>query len=136
VQPIDLLRKRFGFPPDWLNGLELKAEQETIFVATPEAMQFEQINPLRRGLRLCRLFPNSVKPTTFAMQILGRTATRNRIEVTEEQARLLINNGEIEIEADAENGFVIVCWRSFVVGVGLYKKPVLKSHIPKFRPVD
>jgi len=70
------------------------------------------------------------------MQVLGKTATRNRIEVNEEQARKLINDRKIEIDSDAENGFVIVFWRNFVVGVGFYKKPLLKSHIPKFRPVD
>ncbi|MGQ9707676.1 MAG: methyltransferase RsmF C-terminal domain-like protein [bacterium] len=136
MEPIDFLRKRFGFALNWLNDLELKKEQETIFVGTPEVMQFDEIKALRRGLRLCRLFPHSIKPTTFAMQLLGKTATRNRIDVTEEQSRALINGGEIEIEADVENGFVIIFWHNFVVGVGLYKKPILKSHIPKFRPVD
>lgn len=136
MQPVDLLKERFGFPEEWLKGLKLVKEQETVFVSTPEVMQFKEVNPLRRGLRLCRLFPHSIKPTTFAMQVLGKNATRNRIGVSEEQARKLVNGGEIEIECDAENGFVIVFWRNFVVGVGLYKKPVLKSHIPKFRPVD
>ncbi len=136
MQPVDLLRERFGFPEEWLHRLSLQSEQKTVFVSTPEVMQFNDVNPLRRGLRLCRLFPHSVKPTTFAMQVLGKTATRNRIEVNEEQARKLINDRKIEIDSDAENGFVIVFWRNFVVGVGFYKKPLLKSHIPKFRPVD
>jgi len=136
MQPVDLLRERFGFPEEWLHRLNLQSEQKTVFVSTPEVMQFNDVNPLRRGLRLCRLFPHSVKPTTFAMQVLGKTATRNRIEVNEEQARKLINDRKIEIDSDAENGFVIVFWRNFVVGVGFYKKPLLKSHIPKFRPVD
>lgn len=133
---IEFLRKRFGLPDDWLNGLETFKDQETIFVGTPEVMRFEAVKPLRRGIRLCRLFTYSVKPTTFAMQVLGRAATSNCIEVDEEQAKLLVNGGTIEIEAAAENGFVIIVWQGFVVGVGIYKKPVLKSCIPKFRPVD
>ncbi|MEO0070306.1 MAG: hypothetical protein ABIK18_05900 [candidate division WOR-3 bacterium] len=136
MHQIDLLKRRFGFPEGWLNGLKLVKEQETIFVSTPEVMGFEKVTPLRRGLRLCRHFPHSVKPTTFAMQVLGRNAQHNRIEVNEEQARKLIKEGEIEIESDAEDGFVLIFWHNFVVGVGLYKKPLLKSHIPKFRPVD
>jgi NOL1/NOP2/fmu family ribosome biogenesis protein len=136
MSPVEFLRKRFLLPEDWLNGLETCKDQETIFVGTPEVMEFNTVKPLRRGIRLCRLFTFSVKPTTFAMQVLGRAAAANRIEVDEEKAKLLINGGTIEIDAEVENGFVIIVWQRFVVGVGIYKKPVLKSCIPKFRPVD
>ncbi|MGB9742814.1 MAG: hypothetical protein ACP5JB_02160 [candidate division WOR-3 bacterium] len=136
ISPVDFLRKRFLFPDDWLNGLEIRKEQEMIFIGTPEVMKFDAVKPLRRGIRLCRLFTHSVKPTTFAMQVLGHTAAANRIELGEEQAKLLVNGGTIEIDAEAENGFVIIVWQGFVVGVGIYKKPILKSCIPKFRPVD
>lgn len=135
-QAIELLRKRFGFPPEWLEGLGLFKDQQTIFVGTREVMEFKLLNPLRRGIRLCRLFPHSVKPTTSAMQLFGKPAEKNVIELSTEQARRLINGGSVEIEAPAEDGFVILLWRGFIVGVGLYKKPTLKSCIPKNRPVD
>lgn len=111
-------------------------EQETIFVGTSDVMRFDNLKPLRRGMRLCRIFPHSVKPTTFAMQILGKKAMKNRIEVNDEQAKCLINGSSIEIDAAVENGFVLIVWQGLVLGVGLYKKPLLKSHIPKVRPVE
>ncbi len=136
MHPVDFLSRRFGFSAEWLRDLKIQEDQGTIFVGTPEVMKFREAKPLRRGIRLCRIFPASIKPTTFAMQIFGRLATRSRIEVSEEQARVLINGGEIEVGATIENGYVIVFWREFVVGVGLYKKPILKSCIPMFRPLD
>lgn len=136
ISPIDYLSKRFLLPNDWLRRLEIYKEQGTIFVGTPEVINFNAVKPLRRGIRLCRVFTYSVKPTTFAMQIFGRVAAANRIEVTEEQAKLLVNGGAIQVDSQAENGFVIIVWYGFVVGVGIYKKPVLKSCIPRFRPVD
>ncbi len=136
MEQIDFLRLRFGLPANWLEGLKLIKEQETIFAGTSEVMQFDRLKPLRRGIRLCRLFPHSVKPTTFAMQILGKSAQKNLIEVNDEQAKGLINGSAIEIDARVENGFVLIVWQGFVLGVGLYKKPVLKSHIPKVRPVE
>ncbi|NPV13886.1 hypothetical protein HPY86_03015 [candidate division WOR-3 bacterium] len=136
MEQIDFLRLRFGLSANWLEGLELIKEQETIFAGTSEVMQFDRLKPLRRGIRLCRLFPHSVKPTTFAMQILGKSAQKNLIEVNDEQAKGLINGSSIEIDAGVENGFVLIVWQGFVLGVGLYKKPVLKSHIPKVRPVE
>lgn len=136
MEQIDFLRLRFGLSANWLEGLELIKEQETIFAGTSEVMQFDRLRPLRRGIRLCRLFPHSVKPTTFAMQILGKSAQKNLIEVNDDQAKGLINGSSIEIDTGVENGFVLIVWQGFVLGVGLYKKPVLKSHIPKVRPVE
>ncbi len=136
MEQIDFLQLRFGLPANWLEGLELLKEQETIFVGTSDVMQFDKLRPLRRGMRLCRIFPHSVKPTTFAMQILGKKAMKNRIEVNDEQAKGLINGSSIEIDAAVENGFVLIVWQGLVLGVGLYKKPLLKSHIPKVRPVE
>ncbi|MGQ9677832.1 MAG: methyltransferase RsmF C-terminal domain-like protein [bacterium] len=116
--------------------MALKKDQGTIFVGTPEVMRFASLKPLRRGIRLCRIFPHSVKPTTASMQILGESAAKNRIEVNEVQAKGLVNGSSIEIDAEVEDGFVLIVWQGFVLGVGFYKKPILKSHIPKFRPVE
>jgi NOL1/NOP2/fmu family ribosome biogenesis protein len=91
---------------------------------------------MRRGIRLARIYPYSLKPTTFAMQVLGQHATRNVIGLSDEQVKLLINGGSLNVEVEAENGFVLIGWRDFVVGVGFYKRPVLKSQIPRFRPVE
>jgi NOL1/NOP2/fmu family ribosome biogenesis protein len=127
--------ERLGLPEGALAGLAFAAAPEAVFVGTPEVMEFAAIRPLRRGMRFCRVFPHSIKPTSHAMQLLGRHASRNRVEVGEEQAVTLANGGEIRIEAECEDGFVVVCWRGFVLGTGLYKRPVLKSQIPRFRPV-
>lgn len=132
------LVRRFGLPDEALAGFEamLAPEQGTVFLATPGVMRFDAVRPLRRGIRLCRLFPHSVKPTTHAMQVLGRYATRNFIEVSREQAVALVAGGRLELDSDCEDGFVLIRCRGFTVGVGLYHRPVLKSQIPRFRPVD
>ena len=110
--------------------------QETIFVGTREVMEFDAVRPMRRGIRLAKMYPYSLKPTTFGMQVLGVQATRNVIEVNDEQAKRLVNGESLKVEADATNGFVLLRWRGFVAGVGFYKRPVLKSQIPRFRPVE
>jgi NOL1/NOP2/fmu family ribosome biogenesis protein len=107
-----------------------------VFVGTPEVMKFDAVRPMRRGIRLARVYPYSLKPTTFGMQVLGGQATRNVINVTDEQAKLLINGGALSIDVETDNGFVLIRWRGFVAGVGFYKRPVLKSQIPRFRPVE
>ncbi len=130
------LSERFGIPREVFDRLAAVEDQETVFVGTPEVMGFDAVRPMRRGIRLARIYPYSLKPTTFAMQVLGQQTTRNVISLSDEQAKLLINGGSLNIEVEAENGFVLIGWRGFVVGVGFYKRPVLKSQIPRFRPVE
>lgn len=130
------LSERFGIPREVFDRLAALEDQETVFVGTPEVMEFDAVRPMRRGIRLARVYPYSLKPTTFGMQVLGGLATRNLIELSDEQSKLLINGGSLSTEAEVENGFVLLKWRGFVVGVGFYKRPVLKSQIPRFRPVE
>ena len=129
------LAERFGIPREVFDRLGVVEDQETVFVGTREVMEFDAVRPMRRGIRLARVYPYSVKPTTFGMQVLGGQATRNVVDLTDEQAKLLINGGSINTEVEANNGFVLLRWRGLVVGVGFYKRPVLKSQIPRFRPV-
>ena len=130
------VRERFGISKDAFAGLRALEDQETIFVGTREVMEFDAVRPMRRGIRLARLYPYSLKPTTFGMQVLGRQATRNVIELSDEQTKRLVNGESLSIEAEAENGFVLLKWQGFVAGVGFYKRPVIKSQIPRFRPVE
>jgi len=130
------LAERFGLPVELLRSLAFTEEQETIFAGTPAAMRFDAVRPMRRGIRLCRLFPHSVKPTTFAMQVLGTSAARNVVDVDDEQVKALINGGAVDVESTATAGFVLIRWRGFIAGVGLYRPPRLKSQIPRFRPVE
>ena len=130
------LRERLGIPRDVFDRLEVIEDQETVFVGTPEVMEFDAVRPMRRGIRFARVYPYSLKPITFGMQVLGAQATRNVIDVSDEQTKLLINGGALSIDVEADNGFVLIRWRGFVAGVGFYKRPVLKSQIPRFRPVE
>ena len=130
------LSERFGIPREAFDSLATVEDQETVFVGTPEAMKFDAVRPMRRGIRLARVYPYSLKPTTSGMQVLGVQATRNVIDLGDEQARLLINGGTLRTDVEVDNGFVLIRWRGFVAGVGFYKRPVLRSQIPRFRPVE
>ena len=130
------LRERFGIPAEVFERLGVELGQGAVFVATPEVMGLAAVKPMRKGMRLVRVFPHSVKPTTWAMQVLGRYSARNCIDVTDAQAVGLIGGEQLEVEADAEDGFVLIRCRGLVVGVGFYRRPVLKSQIPRHRPVE
>jgi len=127
---------RFGIPDPALLGLEPMESQGTVFVGTREVMEFAAVRPMRRGLRLARIYPRSLKPTGFGLQALGQSATRNLIDLDDLQVRLVSNGKSIKVEAPVEDGFTLLRWQGFIVGVGLYKRPMLKSQVPRYRPVD
>lgn len=132
------LFERFGIPQEALAGLGVLEGQGAFFVATRAVMAFDSVRPLRRGIRFCRVFPHSVKPTTHAMQVMGRHATRNCIDLDRESVVRLIGGEQLQFQAppDVENGYVLVRVDGFTAGVCLYKRPVLKTQLPRYRPVD
>jgi NOL1/NOP2/fmu family ribosome biogenesis protein len=130
---LDELVKRFGFPPGLFRTWALVAHEEDVFITTPEAEEFDRIKPVRKGLRLARIFPHGFKPTTNAMQVFGARATRNTVELTRDQAQSFVSGTAIALAAQAEDGFVIVRHDGFTLGVGLYRHGQLKSQVPLSR---
>jgi NOL1/NOP2/fmu family ribosome biogenesis protein len=127
------LAQRFGFPDNVFRDLALVDHEEDVFITTPEAEEFDRIKPVRKGIRLARVFAHGIKPTTNAMQLLGGHATKNAIEVNEEQAAAFVQGEAALLTADAEEGFVIVKHGGFVLGVGVYRRGLLKSQVPLSR---
>jgi NOL1/NOP2/fmu family ribosome biogenesis protein len=136
MRHIDDIARRFGIPAEVLGRYSGLVDQDTVFIGTPEVMKFDAVRPMRRGIRLSRIFPHSVKPTTFALQVLGRHATRNVVDVEDEQVKALINGGSLRIEAEVDDGFVLIRWKGFAVGIGHYRRPNLRSQIPRIRSVE
>lgn len=132
------LLERFGVPAEALAGLDVVEGQGAFFIGTRKVMAFDAVRPLRRGIRFCRVFPRSVKPTTHAMQVLGRHATRNCIDLDRKSVVRLIGGEQLQFQAppDVENGYVLVRVDGFAAGVGLYRRPVLKTQLPRYRPVE
>jgi NOL1/NOP2/fmu family ribosome biogenesis protein len=135
---IEEFRKRFGLPVNVFRAWALVEHNEDVFITTPEAASFDAIRPVRKGIRLARIFPHGFKPTTNAIQIFGRYATKNILDLSPDQARQFIN-GEIlelpfsESSTTVTDGFVIIRCDGFALGVGFFKNGVLKSQVPHSR---
>lgn len=132
---LELLLRRFELPEDLFKNYALFRYRDGLWVATPEAAQFQGLGVLRRGLRLARVFPHTIKPTTNGMQLFGRYATRNRVELDWDGAQRFIRGEEVLLDADLPPGFVIVFFRGFPLGVGFYKAGRLKSQVPRSRRI-
>lgn len=127
------LTRRFGFPEGLFDGWELVEHEDDVFITTREAYEFDRLKIVRKGIRLARVFAHGIKPTTNAMQVFGRYATRNVVDLDSQQARRFVQGEELRLEAAVEPGFVVVRHDGFAVGVGLYKQGMLKSQVPHSR---
>lgn len=134
---LKFLKERFGIPEPAFEGLQI-VEVGDLWVATPEAAQFRSRYVKRRGIRLARVHKKGYKLTTAAMQLFGRYATRNRIELSEEDLPRFLRGEDLRLETvpeGVEPGQVIVTYRGDVIGSGLLQGNKLKNQIPKGRRI-
>jgi NOL1/NOP2/fmu family ribosome biogenesis protein len=124
---------RFGFPATLFRPYALVDHEDDMFVTTPEVEEFERVKVVRKGIRLVRVFAHGIKPTTNAMQLFGRYATRSVIDLDRRQAREFMQGTTLELNAPVEEGFVIVRHDGFGLGVGLYRQGILRSQVPLSR---
>ena len=127
--------ERFGVPEEVFEPYEFFMRgKNTIWALRrteklPTGLKFEAL-----GMVIMRKGKFGWKPTTNAIQVFGRYATRNVVELTEEQMRVFVAGGDVEGPFEGlEEGYVVVKYRGKPLGCGLYRRGVLKSQVPKVR---
>jgi NOL1/NOP2/fmu family ribosome biogenesis protein len=89
------------------------------------------------GMRIMNCKDRPWKPTTSALQIFGKYATKNLMHLQADSARVFLEGKSQEIGEDmamnCEPGYVVVFYRGEVLGCGLYSHGKLVSQIPKDR---
>lgn len=127
---------RFGIPRDSLGEYAFIKERKTIWIAAGVAGLEEALRELKieaAGIPLLRMRVPGGKPTTAGLQLLGKRATRNAVDLDPGAFAEFLEAGAVRRSFPAEPGYVIVRWRGEVLGCGLYKPGVLLSQIPKER---
>ena len=88
-----------------------------------------------RGIRFLRDMDRGLKPTTYALQLLGPRISKNVFKVDKrELEKLLAREEMIEVEEqELEEGYVAIEYDDKIIGCGMYKEGVVSSRIPKGR---
>jgi len=71
------------------------------------------------------------KPTTSALRVFGKYATRNFISLDEKEARCFLAGESQSQEGNVEPGYIVVFYKEEVLGCALYSKGILHSQLPK-----
>jgi NOL1/NOP2/fmu family ribosome biogenesis protein len=83
------------------------------------------------GLRMMNIKEEPWKPTTYALQIFGKYATKNFICLNEMKARCFLAGESQLLEANVEPGYIVVFYKGEVLGCALYSRGKLHSQLPK-----
>ncbi len=84
-----------------------------------------------RGLLFGRFFKkqDKFKPTTNLLQVFGKHASKNVVEIDEGEKEKYIRG--FDLEKEIEEGYVILKCKKDILGCGLYRDKRIKNQIPK-----
>ena len=80
------------------------------------------------GIPLCRISAG-IKPTSYAMQILGKKASKRVVKLGKEEAMKFIEG--YDIPNDCERGYVLVFLGEDCLGVGYCRGGMIENLLPK-----
>ncbi|VVB68443.1 RNA-binding PUA-like domain of methyltransferase RsmF [uncultured archaeon] len=127
----ELWHSRFGIPNNEFDGFQFFRKAQSIWAISDSDLP--QLSYEALGMRIMSLKDCHWKPTTSALQIYGRHASKSLVHLDEEQFRVFLAGGSQPIQSDSEPGYVVVFYRGDVLGCGLYSHGKLVSQLPKER---
>ena len=130
--------KRFGVPEEVFEPYEFfRTGKGTIWAIRRSGKAPGGLEGLRYqalGMVIMRMGKFGWKPTTNAIQVFGRYARRNVVDLDERQMRAFVAGEAIRGPFEGlEEGYVVVRYRGLPLGCGLYRHGVLLSQVPKIR---
>jgi len=100
------------------------------------ASTYSDINPdfsfETQGIRFVRDMKIGLKPTTYAIQSLDKLIEKNRVDLSDDELKALLDREMIERKME-EKGYVALFYKDRALGCGFYKDNLISSRIPKGR---
>ena len=128
--------ERFGLSKDIFSELGLFQTERKIYVLTNAGLH-DHLFPSSETAGLAFLRPNGVfKPTTDFLQLVGKLARKNFVELSREDAERYIHGEDLDLskkEVALDPGYVIVKYKGYVLGCANFKEGNMKNQLPKSR---
>ncbi|MCK4968542.1 MAG: hypothetical protein KAS12_05785 [Candidatus Aenigmarchaeota archaeon] len=131
------LDERFGISKNVFNDYHFIENEEKFWICSLDTTTIDFKNLRTEGIGM--LFARkglALKPTTNMIQLFGNHATKNVVELDEEQKNKFLSGLDIsELDANVDSGYVIVKYKNDSLGCSLYKEGTLKNQIPKAKRI-
>lgn len=131
---INLLKSNFGINPDTFRGTEILKIGNELYIMNKDVCTFHYLRPYRRGIKLAQVFSHSQKLAIGAIQLFGKGAEKNTIQLNYAEAMMFVQGqGFLPYNKpiNSLNGLVLAKYKQFPIGIGSYKEDKLKSLIPR-----
>ncbi len=134
---IKYLDKRFGIDSSVFNKFKFFISGKKIWI-TPKSLDENLVKREESvGLMFMRIEKNErIKLSTNAAQIFGRYATKNVVELNNQQLYEALRGLDITVDEDStEDGYVLLKYQNDVLGIGQKRGSFVKNMIPKARRI-
>ena len=132
---LNWLKEQYGINELKIDNVFLKSTKDKIYLSTKKIAELDAKN-LR--INLIGMYfakeDNGVRLSIEGSQIIGPKATKNIVELNEEQIKQWMRGEGIEIKGDFK-GFVIIKHNNDFYGVGNYKEGKILNYVPKDRRI-
>jgi NOL1/NOP2/fmu family ribosome biogenesis protein len=133
---LDYFSLRFGIPEKAFEGFCFLKGGRKIWVVRdhPELERIlQEMKVESAGIPLLRTKTSRWKPTTSGLQVFGLHATRNVVELGEEDLPLFLGGKTMGAPSFLEPGFAVIRWKGKVLGCAACGKGKIRSQIPRKR---
>lgn len=116
----------------------LKNQKNRIFIISKDISRID-ISKLRLnsvGMYFCEIDPKGIRLSIEGSQIIGPKATKNIIELSEEETKKWFKGEDLEKECKECSGFVILKNKNDFLGNGKYANGRILNYVGKMRRVS
>lgn len=135
---LEYFASRFGIDSKHFDDFEFYSASKGRVFLGPKNLTHACERNVAVGILVARLGENdNVKPTTNMLQMFGKFASKNIINLEKDNALRYIEGSDIEV-SDSEvststNGYAIISYNKNSLGCGLLKENKIKNMLPKAR---
>ena len=132
------IEDRFGIPSDVFDGYVIfQRKKGEFWITSEECFDFDDASMCsRRGFRFAQsLTKGGFRLSTHAIQLFGRHAVKNVVEVNEEEREAFIRGMDLKNRWGSLKGQVIVRYRGIPLGSAVVVGDVLKNQVPAARRI-
>jgi len=127
----EMLLEQYGYAPEDLI-FEVKRSRR-VYAYKP--CEFDPKTRADRGVYFGKIESDGIRLTIEGSFLVGPKATKNVVEVGEEEAKRWLSGEDLEISTEAR-GWVILKWGLYYLGCGKAKDGIIKNYVPKERRIS
>lgn len=133
---VKYFKEEFGIEEEVFKGYEFYEYKNSIYLMTKEVKDFNCEKIIRKGIRIARLVKKGIKPTIDLVQLFGRYAKKNIIYLNEQDLKKILYGQDLNLELGMEEGYKILFYKNYPIGVGYFRDKKLKNQIPRSRRIN